>query len=195
MTSPDEEIQRIVAKSRALTAEGLDEQDEALLRKAVSRFPNDSELCLRTAVVLIGSAPEESEELVRRAIRLAPEDPVKLFRAALAMFSLGAFDEVHEFLVRAMAVAPDDFQYDVDVLHLAGRLAAQTGQDELAEEALSTAFEEAPQWIGHGEELAEFLARRGRPVDALRVVSEALRHRPDEDDLRELRREILAQLR
>ncbi len=187
-----DELERILAESSELARAGRDEDNEALLRSAVSRFPPDAELALRTGTALIGRSPDEAKQMLRRAVSLAPDDPWKLTRCAHLMFHLGELDEARIYTKRASLHAPADFEYGAALIHLAGKLAAAKGNDELAEKLLSLAFKGDPGFGSHGRVLAEFYARHGRFVEALDVISESLSHRPGDEALEELRRRILA---
>jgi predicted Zn-dependent protease len=189
---PPPEVQEVLVRARALRSEGLDEESERVLRAALSRFPDDPEIHLETAVAILVSAPGEAAELIRRAIQLAPDDPWKLTRSASLMIGLAEYDDARAFVKRALKLRPTDFEYAANLLHLIGVLAWQKGNDELAQSSLETAFEDEPQTPAHGRVLAEFYASQGRPVDALRVLAEARRHRPDEPSLKQLEARLLA---
>jgi Flp pilus assembly protein TadD len=79
--------------------------------------------------------------------------------------------------------------------HIAGIIAWDRGNDELAERSLEAAFEQEPETPAHGRGLAKFYADHGRMVDALKVTSEARRHRPDDPSLKELEASLLAEFR
>ena len=189
----EDEVEEVLARARDVGRAGRHAESVELLRRAVARFPDHPELLVRVAVAVARTAPAESQEYARRAVRVAPDDPAVLFRCASLMFSHGRFDESRRYAKRARAFADQDFPLLVDLIHLAGKLAAQKGNHADAEKALRIAFEEDPSGIGHGRELAEFYFRRGRLEEAAAVAEEALCHQPDDAALRELALSIATQ--
>lgn len=195
VTSEREQIQQLLEKSSALAREGLHKENESLLREALQRFPNEPELCIRTALAIIEDSPEEAKELIRRTVTITPDDPWNLTRCASVMFYLEEFEQARSYVRRASENAPEDFEFAAGLAHLGGRLAAQQGNDAFAEELLIAAFEEEPESVPHGRVLAEFLAARGRLVEALEILSEAQHHLPDDESLKGLRAELLERAR
>lgn len=194
MTLSNQQIEELLRESRALSREGLDEQNEILLRKALSHFPDHPELLVQTAAAISRTAPDEAKGHLRRAVQLSPDEPGILFCSASLMFSLGEISESRDYAHRARARAGADFPLLVDLIHLAGKLADQKGNYEDAEKALTIAFDEEPCTLGHGRVLAEFYVRRGRLVEALDVVSRAQHHLPEDEALRELRDHVMREL-
>lgn len=88
---------------------------------------------------------------------------------------------------RAARLAPDDFEYSVDLIHLTRPLAAESGHDAVAEEYLALAFEADPAALGHAEALAEWYASHGQRGAASRVLAVAAEYRPGDPRLGELR--------
>lgn len=185
----------LLEKSSALDRKGCDAESERLLRFAVERFPSNPSFTIRLAVALFERSPRESVDLLYRAVELAPEDPRVLTRAASLLFYHKEFASSFEYTQRAMRIAesttgePDYVGY---LLHIAGRHASLRGQDEIAENALRTAFEEDSAISERGRILADFYASRERPAEALEVIDEALRVRGKDASLLRTREKILA---
>lgn len=192
MTSP--ELHEILKQSEALEQYGRDQENAALLIDAIRRFPDDVELCVRTSLALLPTSPQECKRLLQRATDLAPDDPKTFTRCASQMFYLAEYDTAREYVRSAGRLAPNDFPLRAELLHLMGRLAAEKGDDSLAEQALVAAFDEAPAGAGHGRVLAEFYARRSRVPEALEVADEAVLHLPDDENLHATRERIAEQL-
>jgi len=188
--SDDEDIAEIVQRSRSLEREGMEHENEMLLRSAVARFPGSAELAIRAGAATFDT-PRDSKAYLRRAAELAPEDPATLTRCASLFVSHREFEEAETLVMRAGERAPADFVLGYDLAHTAGQLAAVKGKNELAERMLVGAFEGRPDVPHFGRELALFLESLGRPVEALAVLSEALRLNPGDEHLREVRREML----
>jgi tetratricopeptide (TPR) repeat protein len=184
-------VNGVIAKSVALSREGMHEENEQLLRSALVRYPDSAELCLRAALAIWERG--ETTELLRRAVRLEPNDPGLLTQAAGVMFELGEFEEAREWGRRSRQLAPKDFPLASSLVFLAGRLAAEDDHDAKAERFLRMAFEADREQPSFGRVLADFYASRGRPVEALRAISEALRDHPDDETLLKTRDRILAE--
>lgn len=164
---------------------------EALLRKALTSFPEDQELCYRYAVAVSGKKPTVASEYARRATELAGSNPVLLTKCAALMYEVGDIDSAGQTVQRAIPLITDDFELLADLLHLIGKISAWKGEDQLAEESLTRAFEAEPGALGHARELAALLAKRGYHDAALDVISRGLEHVPGDSELLvELRREI-----
>ena len=123
-------------------------------------------------------------ENLRRAAELTwDDDPETLFRVASALWWEDETKECFRALRRLTEIVDEDFIFITDMLHLAGLIAREAGNDERAEQALRAAFEEAPESRGHGRWLAGLLVDHERYDEALDVVQVALEHRPGDVDL------------
>jgi hypothetical protein len=87
------------------------------------------------------------------------------------------------------------FNRSVEVVGLAGVFAALRDEHDVAERHLRCAFEAEPGQPGWAWYLAAVLRDERRPVEALRVLAEALRHSRGDDDLCDLKRQLLATFR
>ena len=95
-------------------------------------------------------------------------------------------DESREVLRQAHSCATEEFDFAVDLVHLAGRLALSRGDKAKGERGLRAAFEEEPDIPGHGRVLAEFLAAEGREDEAAVVAMRTLQAFPDDELLQRL---------
>ena len=185
-TSDDEAVVQVLQRSRALLSQEMDDQAAELVRDALVRYPDDARLCAHGAWLALPEdrsdpvAATESRELARRAAALAPNSVPILLSAARVMYRLHEVADARALLERARSRPIADVPLRAELLHLDGLVLTSEGHDERAEAALRGAFDEEPDGIGHGAELADFLARRGRMGEALEVTDKALRHRPDD---------------
>jgi tetratricopeptide (TPR) repeat protein len=162
MRRPSPQVREVAERSQELVAEERLEENAALLRDAVRRFPDDAQVYLLAAAgVRAVGADEEGERLTRRAGELAWDDPHRLTWAASQMLDLGDLDEAHAWIRRVYELAPDDFEFTADLVHLVGRLAWARGREPEAEEMLRKAYELDPDTTAHGRRLEEFLERTG----------------------------------
>lgn len=167
----------------------------ALMRAAVTRFPDDPEVCLRAALVVLETDPESSRLWARTAAENVPGDPGMQFRAATALFNAGDLHEAWAAATKAARVGGEDFPLLPELLHLMGRITADgNGDPAYAETAMREAFEAAPEVLDHGAYLAAFLAERGRVRSATEVVRTALVHHPENSYLHELQAFLCRQL-
>ena len=179
-------------RSQALVAADRLGENAELLREAIRRFPDDPTVLLNGgAATLAVDSIDEAKGYVRRAAELAWDDPGRLTWAASLMLNLSEFNEAKEWAVRAAETAPDDFELTGALSFVLGRVALAFDQQQDAEQALRGAFDLEPSAPGRAELLAQVLERTNRPTEALEVLSEALRHRPEAEDLTRMRDRIL----
>lgn len=194
MPEHEEGLEELIKRSSALGLEGLEKDQEKLLRDALARFPDSPSIHRHLAGIVFQRDLEEAKLLLRRAVELAPSDPWNLTLCGSLMFDLDEKDEAKECALRAERLADDEFGGWSVLSHLMGRIASFKGQTELAEKALRFAFEEDPTTPGYGRELAALYYNTERFNEALETVDDALRHKPDDEALRNLRLEILEQI-
>jgi tetratricopeptide (TPR) repeat protein len=190
-----EHIESLLSQLVDLDRAGHQAQASPLWRDALTRCHSEADLLLRLAAATFderhdAGAQSDAHAYVTQAVASSPADPVVLTRAASLMYFLGDLGTAKSFVREASVLASPDFEYDIDLVHLAGRLAAAEGRIPEAREFLSVAFEEDPQARGHGEALARLYASQGESDAALAVVERALPHRPDDQSLRELQNEL-----
>jgi tetratricopeptide (TPR) repeat protein len=135
------QLKEVADRSQQLVAEERLDENAALLRDAVSRFPDDPEVCLL------------------------------LTWAASQMLDRGHLDEAQAWIRRVYELAPDDFEFTAELVHVVGRLAWARGREKEAEEMLRMAYELDPETASHGKLLERFLERTGvRLREALQAL-------------------------
>ncbi len=174
-------------RSDELTRAGRHDEHLALMREALLLYPGELEILICAAEAHVVEAPEEAAELAREAVEWAPEDPVTLTRATSVMFFAERLEEARNLYIRAVRSAEDDFVLAGDLVYLGGQLSFAYGDEEKAQELFELAFDDQPKIPGRGFALAWLLDHRGEHERALEVVGEALRHRPGDQFLEELR--------
>ncbi|MBA3306951.1 MAG: tetratricopeptide repeat protein [Thermoleophilaceae bacterium] len=179
----------VLARSSALVADGRFDENLELLRRAAEDHRDHVEVVLRAAAAEQDADHDRAAQLLERAVSLAPEDAAVLTCAGFGALALGDLDRALEWAERAgrLTVDDPDFPLAFDLGHLGGRIFVARGRDDLAERLLEIAFEELPQALGYGLELAHLLVRDGRDEEALAVIEKALAVRPDDQELTEER--------
>lgn len=184
---------RYLAESDRLLEAGLWDEQMSLLKEAVAACPDEPEFWYRYAVARAESDPQAAIHHTRRAVDLADDDPGLLARAADLMYDVRDYEASERYLRLAIPNVPEGFELIPDMLHLAGKLALQKGNEAVADEYLRRAFEIEPGSLGFGRILALLLTERGHHQEGLEVINRALAHDPpDADLLLELRNEVSA---
>jgi len=160
------------------------------LEKAVQRFPDDAELRLLLASILLRFRPDDAASEAAKAVALAPDDPRILVRAGGLMLSRGEIEAARACADRANQIVQPDFVLMSSLLNLYGLLAALGGEDDLAEEKLRSAFARDPMYSMFAVDLANFLASRHRQTEAIAVIDDALVHAEEKEDLWHLREQL-----
>jgi Flp pilus assembly protein TadD len=182
----------VIERSNELVRQRRDAENADLLQAALERFPDAPHVRLHAAAAAVaGQDPEAAETLLRGAVCIAPDDPAVLTHAAFLAFDLDRYGKAETWIRRAVAIAPSDFVLAGSVAHLVGKLALVRGELDLAEQMLRLGFELEPTMFGHGMLLGALLEHRGRVAEALGVLEEAVRHRPDDEALKKAREGIL----
>jgi Flp pilus assembly protein TadD len=188
------ELAATIARGRELRKLGRD-PEEALkfLEQGVKRFPEDPELRLLCATVLLAIRPDDVAAEASKAAELAPDDPGTLVRAGHLL--LGSRDrKAAEFCAaRAGELAKPDFVLMAGLDNLNGILAAFRGEDNLAEEKLRSAVAREPDHEPFVRKLAVFLAERGRLQEGAEVLDEALKHVEKKDEIERIRDRMAAE--
>ena len=91
-----------LAESDRLVDAAQWDDERTLMEAAVDEFPDNPEFCLRYAVALSGSSPDQSSAYALRAAELAPSDPAVLTRCALLLFELELFEGTAKLARRAL---------------------------------------------------------------------------------------------
>ena len=189
-----DEIQRIIARSQALSAEERWDENEELMRDAVTRYPDSPDICIRAAVAQSEKRPDEARRLAHHAAALAPRDAGLLTRCASLLVALKDFQAADRYARAAHAVAPNDFPLSAELAFILGRIAWAHDEDDRAEGLFASAFEVEPDGPRYGAWLARFYAARGDFGRALEVIDEALAHLPGDAALLSLRVDVAEDL-
>jgi Flp pilus assembly protein TadD len=183
---------RAAAVERGHKLLGSHQEQEAIkfLSGAVQQFPDDPEIRVLYASILLAVRPDDVAAEAAKAVELGPNDPVILVRAGHLLFGRGDRNAARSCAARAKELVQPDFILMSGLLNLEGLLAAVEGRDDLAEEKLRAAWEGDPSFAASAVDLAKFLANRARQVEALEVIDEALKYAKQKVELERLRSEI-----
>jgi len=188
------ELAVTIARGRALRRLGRD-PEEALefLEQAVNRFPEDPEIRLLRATVLMAIRPDEVAAEAVKAADLAPDDPAILVRAGHLLLSRRVREAAQSCATRAEKLAKPDFPLMGGLDNLNGLLAAFREEDDSAEEKLRSAVNRDPHNESFAKNLAVFLAERGRLQEGAEVLDEALKHVERRDEIERMRDRMAAE--
>jgi Flp pilus assembly protein TadD len=182
-----------IDQGRRLLATGQHQEAFEFLEEAVRRFPEDAEIRLLYASILLAFRPEDVAVEAAKAIELGPDDPSILVRAAHLLLQRGEVRAARSWTARANELVKPEFVLMSALESLEGRIAALDGDDDLAEEKLRNALEHDPAYSTFAVDLAKFLAERGRRADAVDVIREALGRVNDRGDLERMLQELEAE--
>jgi Flp pilus assembly protein TadD len=177
-----------IQQGRKLLAARKEQEAFAFLDEAVQRFPENGEIRLLYASVLLVIRPDDVAVEAAKAVELDPEEPAILLRAAHLMLNRGELETARAYAARANELARPDFVLMGGLENLNGLLAYFDGNYALAEEKLRSAFSMEPASRNFAKELAVFLAERGRLAEAVSILDEALEHVKDVRDRTDLGR-------
>jgi Flp pilus assembly protein TadD len=173
-----------------LLAEKRYQEAHEFLAQAVQQFPDDPELRMHYAHTLLAVCPEQVVPEVVKAIELGPNEPIRLTRAAGILFKMGQLETARSYVTHAKELAPPNFMFMPDLIHLDGHFAALEEKDELAEENFRLAVEQAPNNASFAADFAQFLSERGQRAGALKVIDEAMARTENTEPLQRLRGEL-----
>lgn len=180
-----------IQRGRKLLATQQVQEGHTFLQEAVQRFPDDPEIRLLYASILLAIRPSDVAAEAAKAVELGPDDPVILVRAAHLLLGRGEVEAARAHLNRAKKRVKPGFILMSGVVNLEGRLAAVDGRDDLAEKKFRAAVASDPALPALAIDLAGFLANQGRQEEALEVLDDALTHTEAKDELKRIRAEIV----
>jgi Flp pilus assembly protein TadD len=177
-----------------LFTSGWHQEAFEFLQKAVKEFPDDPEIRLLYATILLAFQTDKVVAEVAKAVELGPDNPAILARAAGLMIGREEIEAARSYAVRARELVPPDFALMAGLENTEGSLAYFDGDYVRAEEKLRSAVARQPENEHFARELAVFLAERGRLEDAIEVLGEALKHVKADDELERMRARMAAEV-
>jgi Flp pilus assembly protein TadD len=187
------ELAAAIARGRELCRSEWDTEALEFLEEAVQRFPEDPEIRVLYAGILLTFRPEDVAAEAAKAVELAPNDPIILVRAGHLLLHRGDREAARSCAARASELASPDFVLREGLDNLTGLLAALAGEDDLAEEKLRAAVDGEPSSEPFARNLAVFLAERGRLQEGAEVLDEALKHIEKKDEVVRMRDRMAAE--
>jgi Tfp pilus assembly protein PilF len=187
------EVAAIVARGREFLRSGPDEEASEFTESAVQRFPDDPEVRLIHATILLGVRPDLVAVEAAKAAELGPDDPAVLVHAGHLLLNRGDEEAARSCASRANELVKADFVLMGSLDNLTGVLAAFAGEHELAEEKLRSAVAREPDTESFARDLAFFLEGLGRQREGVEVLDEALKHVEHEGDLEQMRNRLAAE--
>jgi Tfp pilus assembly protein PilF len=184
------ELAAAIDRSRRLLMAGQNKANFELLERAVKQFPDDPEIRLLYATILLEFRPDEVASQASRAVDLASDNPRILVRAAHLLFSRGEVEAARLCADRANDLAQPGFVLMADLVNLNGLLAMCDEEYGLAEERLRAAVESQPDNGSFAVDLARFLATRDRHAEANEVLDQISARTNETDTLERVRSEI-----
>lgn len=157
------------------------------LEKVVQEFPDDTELRVLYASILLEFRLDDVASEAAKAAELGPDNPFVQLRAGHLLLGRGDREAAQRCATRANELVQPDFILMAGLDNLNGALAALTGEDDLAEEKLRSAVDGEPDNEPFARNLAVFLAERGRLREGAEVLDEALKHVEKKDEIERMR--------
>jgi len=184
-----------IQQARALISKGPDSEAYDFLNTAVRRFPDNAEIRLLYASVVLPTHPEEGVLEVVKAVELEPNEPNRLARAADLIYSMGHIELAREYASAARDYGGTNFLFSPELTRLEADLALRDGDKNAAESGYRSAVQLEPHNEALSLSLAKFLAKQGRRGEAVQELERALRVGTEEsgvqgDELARLRDEI-----
>jgi tetratricopeptide (TPR) repeat protein len=185
------ELAAAIKRGQELLASQRRQEAVDFLREAVQRFPDDPEIRVLHASILLAVCPSDVAAEASRAVELGADDPLILVRAGQLLLGRGEVEAARSCAARAKSLVEPDFVLMSSLVNLEGLLAAIEGEDELAGEKLRAAWKSDPPFSSLAVDLVKFLANRDRQAEALEVIDDALEHAKEKAELERLRSEIV----
>jgi Tfp pilus assembly protein PilF len=170
-----------------------DEEAREFLEDAIEQFPENAELRLLHATILLTIRPDDVAPEAAKAVELAPDNPAILVRAGHLLLHRGDHEGARSCAARAGELVQSNFILMGGLDNLNGSLAVFAGEDDLAEEKLRSAVERDPDSEPFARNLAVFLAERGRLQEGAEVLDETLKHVESKADLERMRDRMAAE--
>ncbi|HET9154485.1 MAG TPA: hypothetical protein VFN85_10260 [Solirubrobacterales bacterium] len=185
------ELAATIKRGQELLASQRRQEAVDFLGEAVQRFPDNPEIRVLHASILLAVRPSDVAAEATRAIELGADDPLILVRAGQLLLGRGEVEPARSCAARAKSLVQPDFVLMSSLVNLEGLLAAVEGEDALAEEKLRAAWKSDQAFSSLAVDLVQFLANRDRQAEALEVIDDALDHANEKAELERLRSEIV----
>lgn len=179
-----------IDRGRRLLLSGDHQETVQFLSRAVEDFPDDAQLQLLYATVLMVLQPDQVARHAAKAVELEPDEPAILVRAANLMMSRKEVERARFYAARASELAPPDFHLMPNLKNITGLIAAIDGKDGVAEANLRSAVESQPTSAPFVSDLARFFASRRRISEALATIDAGIVHVDEKENLVQLRVKI-----
>lgn len=176
-------------------AEGRLDEARLVLEQARSDFSDEPTFMLAEAQQLaLEQRPDADEQSVRRAVSLVRDavppsesQPPLLVTAILLLFDLGDYASAAAYLQRLRPYLDQLHPKDAaGVAHVVADLLMRAGRPDEAEEQLLVAVENDPAEPMYAASLARKLLGDGRVAEARRVIADARRCSPRDQELVQL---------
>lgn len=180
---------RLNSLARRLFPEGKFEEFRRIAEAFSTKYPADANVRMSHAAALlyVGRLDDARTE-INTALDLDPRNPIVLTEAGSLLFDLKDYDAAQDCVsLVAGLVELSEFVHGAEVLHLAGRLAAERGESERARTMLQAAVDVGAQDIAHAryaKTLALYLAACGDVEAGRDVARKALTRHPDDHELK-----------
>ena len=168
-------LEAIVTAAQGLLKQGETSRAEAILTKGIAQYPEDQDLRLAYAELLMGSNErEQAYEQYVRALAIGPREPNIEFAAGTLASMVGQYDRAVEHLSMAQAADPHSADY---AIHL-GQAQLQLDHTLEAKASLLRAAQLDPDRATTWGMLAEIAMRENAAEMAIQHIEKARRLAP-----------------
>lgn len=181
-----------IDRGRRLLVSRRDQEALEFLEGATKKYPEDAEIRLLYATLLLEFRPDDVATEAAKAIELAPDDPIILVRAGGLLLNREKYDAARSCLEHARELAKPDFILMAGLLNREGILALASDDFPLADEKLRAAVEREPTSGPFACDLVRVMAVRGRQAEAVDFIDQALPRVAEKDELERLRKKLLS---
>ena len=178
ISDPQDLLEAVSRRADLLARQGRIDQARQLLRDLPARSPEQARSRLLAEAQLLREFKQyqAAYDLLGGAIAQAPQDPELLYEQAMVAEKLGRHAELEHLLRQAIAIKPD-FHHAYNALGYS--LAERNERLSEARELIVKALEYAPGDPFITDSLAWVEFRLGNKAEALRLLEQAFRRRPD----------------
>jgi tetratricopeptide (TPR) repeat protein len=174
-------------------SEDRHQENLEFLEEKRQQFPDNAEIQLLYATVLLEIGPDKVSSETANAVELAPDDPVILVQAGSLMLGSGDLEATRSYVRQARKLAEPDFVLEGGLTNLEGLLASFEKKYDLAEEKLRLAIQIDPTFDTFVRNLVRLLAGNGRRGEAVEVIDQALPRVEKKDVLERMREKLVGE--